>query len=219
MQIHLNLIMELISLLVAVLYYPYIEKSYMKWCLPFLAFVFGGELIASYGHYSQNKPLNISVYYLISIGESIFYNYIFYKICDRASLKKMIISFACISILVFSLGLVFDREDYKYLLPSLIFFGFCLAIIALVCIYIKFDNDENKELLFSNSGFWIAMGVSLFFSGSSIVFALHDFIVKQNLFLFGIRLYNFVPQVLCIVLYSCISIAIILCKKKNKISL
>ena len=71
-------------------------------------------------------------------------------------------------------------------------------------------------MLLNESGFWLAMGVSIFFSGTSIVFALHDLIIKNNLTFFGAKLYNFVPRVLSVILYASISIAIILCKKKTK---
>jgi hypothetical protein len=45
---HLHNIAEFISLVIAIFYYPYLKKSFMKWFLPFLGFIFLGELISAY---------------------------------------------------------------------------------------------------------------------------------------------------------------------------
>jgi hypothetical protein len=190
----------------------------MKWFMPFLAFIFIAESITKYQVLYYNYFPNANIYYIVSIIESVFYSYIFYTICTRKSIQRIIILFFCISTLGFIFGFIFYRNDYDFYLPVLIFFGFFLSAIALSYIYTSF-TDDDKIVLIYEPGFWIAIGVSIFFSGSSIVFCLLDFIRMNNLVLFGAKLYNFVPRVLCIVLYSSISIAIILCKKKTKVSL
>jgi hypothetical protein len=219
MRVHINYIIEFISLLIAIFYYPYISKSFMRWFLPFLAFIFIMELVAgSLSYYITPKWTNASIYYLVSIIESIFYNFIFYKISHREGIRKIILLFSSISTIAFSFGFIFYTNDYNFYLPILIIFGFSLSTIALSYVYTSF-TDDDKMVLITEPGFWIALGVSVFFSGTSIVFSLYNFIRINNLTVFGIKLYNFVPRILCIVLYSSISIAIILCKKKNKISL
>ena len=189
----------------------------MKWFLPFLAFIFIGELIAKY-EYALLHHINVGFYYLIAIAESIFYSFIFYQLSNKSTLKKATLFFAFNSVAAYIIGFIFFRNDHSYFLPSLIISGFCFAVIALWYIYLKFVTDDDETLLINDPGFWIALGVSLFFSGTSIVFSLYNVIAKNNLNLFGIKLYNFVPRILCIVLYASISIAIILCKKKKTIS-
>ena len=217
MKDYLHNICELIALIVAIIYYPHLKKSFMKWFLPFLAFIFIGELIASYKYYHDRSWLNIYIYYLIGMAESVFYGYIFYQLNSRRSYKKKILYFIAISTIAYFIGLFFFATGYTYFILTLIISGFFLSLIALGYTYTKFVDDD-ETLMITESGFWIAVGVSIFFSGISIVLALHDFIVRNNLILFGVKLYNLVPRVLCIILYASISIAIILCKKKNKIS-
>ncbi|MDB5209643.1 MAG: hypothetical protein JWQ30_470, partial [Sediminibacterium sp.] len=193
-------------------------KSFMKWVLPFLMFIFFGEIAIAYLYFNNPSWPNTSFYYIIGISESIFYGYIFYRLCQSAIVKKIIFILTLIGLSIYSFGFVFYPNDYTYYIFSLIVSGFFFSFISLTYIYIDFSNDSQNSMVF-DSGFWIAFGVSLFFSGISIVFCLHDYIVKHNLNLFGIRLYNIVPRILCVILYLSISISIILCKKKTKISL
>ncbi len=147
-----------------------------------------------------------------------FYGYVFYQSCHNFFLKRLIFIFIFFCIDMNLLCLLFYRNNTFYFSRTLIISGFFLAAVALMYIYEQSINERTTVLVYE-PGFWIAFGVSLFFSGISIVFSLHGFIMRNNLLLFGIRLYKIVPRVLCIILYSSISIAIILCKKKNRISL
>jgi hypothetical protein len=215
---HIHNVVEFISLLIALFYYPYIKNSFMKWFLPFLAFVFIAEFTISYQYILYPTKPNANINYIIGFFESIFYNYIFYHLCYRASLKKAIVVLGLISTTTYFFGFIFYQDDISHFGQCLIITGFCLSGVALGYIYSKF-SDDNKTIIIGEPGFWIAFGVSIFFSGVSIVFCLHDFIMENDLKLFGVRLYSIVPKIFCIILYLSISTAIILCKKKNKISL
>jgi hypothetical protein len=212
---HLHNIMELVSLVIAICYYPYLKNSFMKWFLPFLAFIFLGELLTAWYHYYEPGRSNAGIYYIISIIESVFYNYILYKIQERVWLKKPIFFFAFITVTAYILGFLSDSDTYLF--SVFIVSGFFMAAIAVGYLYIKFVEDDSADLI-AEPGFWIAFGVSLFFSGISVVYSLHDYILENDLSFSGARLYNFVSRVLSVFLYSSISIAIILCKRKSRAS-
>lgn len=220
MMPHIHILFEFLSLLVALIYYPYLKPGYMKWFLPYLAFIFLSELQVAYQIYlDANKP-NVTFYYFISILEYIFYNYIFYHLLGNRVIKKIVLYLIIGVTLNFFLGFLFAANKQTYLLVSLAIAGFLLSAIAQVYIYLKFiSDDETSTLLISEPGFWIAFGVSIFFSGTCIVFSLHDFILKNQLEIFGFKLYHFVPRILSVFLYSGISVSLILCKKRNKILL
>jgi len=189
----------------------------MKWFLPFLAFVFVGEMYAKYVGYVLLRS-NTYVYSCITIVESIFYGYFFYAITVKEISKKIIFILSCINIFISIFFLFLISYNPSYLFINLIFLSICFSFISLTYIYSKFISDEAAYLL-SEPGFWVAFGVTLFFSGVSVVFSLHDFSMRHNLRLFGVKLYHIVPQALCVLLYLSISTAIILCKKKTRISL
>ena len=218
MQFLIHNITELVALIIAIAYYPHLKKTFMKWVLPFLLFIFSCELISTYMILFYPGKSTFVIYYFIGVVEVFFYGYIFYKIINRALYRSVIKYLVVISVSVYIIGFILDNENYIFYIPSLILSSFSIAIFGLGYIYTKFI-DDNNTILINEPGFWIAFGVSLFFAGSSIVFSLYDFIVKNNLNIFGIKLYNFIPRILCVVLYSSISIAIILCKKKTRVSL
>ena len=84
--------------------------------------------------------------------------------------------------------------------------------MALMFILEQFEENKKNDLK-SDPIFWVAFGVALFFSGVSIVFSNYDYIKQHNLTLFGERLYHFVPRLLSVFLYTCISISLIICRK------
>ncbi len=218
MQYVFHNILELISLIIAFLYYPSIKGCFMKFFLPFLLFIFIAEAIASLFVIRDDVRSNIGLQYLISIVETIFYGYIFYNLSDKKWIKKVALLQSSCFFLIYISSFFFLGRDVNIFTLCLTLYGFSLSIIAILHIYNKFIDEEYIDIV-KDSGFWIAFGISIFFSGISIVLMLHEFILKNNLNLFGIKLYNFIPRVLSIILYSSISIAIILCKKKNKTSL
>jgi len=217
MKFYINNLAELFSLVVAIIYYPYLKNSVMKWFLPFLAFVFVGEMYVNYINIIVGNTLAINNF--IAIGESIFYGYFFYSLSNYRWAKKTILILTVISILSSFASLAFVYSNPRFLYFNLILLALSLSIVSLIYLYSKFNMDENGVYLLSESGFWVAFGVALFFSGVSVVFSLHDLSLRYDLRLFGIRLHNIVPQILSVLLYLSISTAIILCKKKARISL
>lgn len=214
---HLYVIVEFISLIIAVFYYPYLKRCYMKWVLPFLGFIFLSEFTIAYQHYFDHLRSSVNINYLILSVESCFYGYIFYELSNKLILRKVALLTTLINITLIIFSFAIYKSEPENFIIILIIVGLLLTMTALIYIYTLFVDDNNLSLI-KEPGFWIATGVSLFFSGVSIVFSLHNMILKNNLRLFGIMLYNFVPSILSVILYMCISIAIILCKKKTKIS-
>ncbi|MDP1762840.1 MAG: hypothetical protein Q8L07_03055 [Sediminibacterium sp.] len=209
MLTYIHNLFELLGFIVAIYYYPCLKKSFMKWFLPFLGFVFIGELV--------EKFLNITVIvnYLIGILESVFYGYIFYQLTRKRRIKKLILFFIPVSVAGYFICFIFYGKDFSYFIPNIIITGFFLATISLAYLYERFADDDDA-LLFAEPGFWIAVGVCLFYSGVSISLSLYDFILKNDLSIFGVKLYSVTTRILSVILYLCISISIILCKEKKR---
>lgn len=218
MQTNLYIISEFVALVTAIVYYKHIKQDFMKWFLPFLVFLILGEIVVTQLHYPQRQAFNVSVNYLISMGEMLFYSFIFYKLTRRSNQKTLIVFFLMISIICLLAGVILYRRDYSFYFPAFILSGFFLSIVSLRYLYLQFiEADDPSSVLLNKPGFWISVGVSLFFSGTSIVFALYNYILQNHLELFGLQLYRLIPRVLSVVLYLCLSISIVLCKKKTKI--
>jgi hypothetical protein len=205
-----NHVTEFIGVVIAAVYYQGIRHSFNKWFLPFLVFIFLGELVA----WLIFRRNNIPVYYIISIGESVFYGYLFYNLSQKRLLKNFIRIFSWLFVIVYAYGLIAYTNVSAYYFPWLIISGFFLALVSLLYLYERFNSDDDTDLV-KQPGFWVALGVSVFFSGTSVVFSLHDLISKEKLNLFGFKLYWIVPQILSVFLYACISVSIVLQKKTS----
>lgn len=216
MKFYINNLAELFSLVVAIVYYPHLKHSVMKWFLPFLAFVFAGEIYAKYVGYVLGKS-NTGIYGFITIIEAVFYGYFFYTITEKQTSKKIILVTSLVNVSISIAFFFFIADNPSHLFTNLIFLSIFFALISLTYIYSKFISDEAAYLL-DEPGFWVAFGVTLFFSGVSVVFSLHDFSMTHNLTFLGVKLYHIVPQILSLPLYFSISTAIILCRKKTRIS-
>ena len=216
MQLHVNNIVEFISFLIALFYYSSLKESFMKWFLPFLFFIFLGEIYATYKAIVMKQNV-VGVNYLIAIIESVFYGYIFYNLNNRIIIKKIIILFIIASVLGYLLTYLFYQSSFPYFCINIIISGFFIATMALGYLYFKFIDDEESSAI-QEPGFWIAFGVSLFYSGISVSLSLYEFIKNNQLNIFGDNLLNIIPRYLSVILYLSISIAIILCKHQKKMS-
>ena len=216
MELHIGNISEVLSLIIAIRYYPYLKGTFMKWFLPFLFFICCAEFIMKYQWSVLHKP-PIAINYLIGIVEILFYSYIFYESSSHLILRKLICCFIPLSILSFSISYYTDSSSYVYFIPNIVVSGFLLAAIALINVYLIYLAEEELNLI-SEPVFWIALGVSLFFSSISLSFSLYNLIRLNHLKLFGLNLYSLIPRLSSVILYSSISIAIILCKHQKKIS-
>jgi hypothetical protein len=190
----------------------------MKWFLPFLIFIFSVELfttIRNIGFYNKNNFLKL--YDLVSIVEIIFYASIFYSLQSNTLYKKLIKSLSVVTVGYIIVPIIFDVSDYNYTYFGLIILDFSLVFFGLGYLFLK-SFEETSESIIIDSGFWIALGVVLFSAGSCIVFIMHDSLTKRNIYILNMPFHLVIVRFLCVLLYLSISIAIILCKKKTRIS-
>jgi hypothetical protein len=205
---YLHNLSELAACIAAAYYHKYLNRSFMKWFLPFFIFIFIAEL-------TEKMQINVfSISYVIGVVEAIFYSFVFYNLIEGRKNKNLIISLMSLVVLNYFIAYFFlDTDGYyqTYYVKNLIFFGFLITIIALIYLYQLFKNQDK---IIQEPGFWIAFGVVVFFSGISIVFLLYPFIVANNIRLFGEMLYKIIARFLCVVLYGSFIVSMVLYKKK-----
>jgi hypothetical protein len=212
-------ISELQAFLVACYYCRYLRGSFMGWFVPFLGFVFFADVSVYVQYYvfdlSKSIYLLISIYLLL-VSQGFFYGYIFYKLTDSKILQSIIffMLFVCIPAYVVSFFLE-NNDSSKYMIVTTIVSNIFLSVIALFYLYLIAINNDSINLLHEPS-WWLATGVAVFFSCVSIGFLLYDFILQNNLRLFGMYLYNLIPRLMSLILYSFISISIVLYARRVK---
>ena len=204
-------IVEIISFLIAIWRYPIIKSTKMKWFPLFLAFIIVFEFIAFYQSFYLGKP-TYGINYFIAIVEIFYYGNLFYVSIKNTLKRKFIRIMIITGIVVFLISSFNHPKEFRYFYFSFILSGFFISCMALMFILEQFEENKKNDLK-SDPIFWVAFGVALFFSGVSIVFSNYDYIKQHNLTLFGERLYHFVPRLLSVFLYTCISISLIICRK------
>lgn len=188
----------------------------MKWTFPFLLFIFLAEFVAKY-QVEVLKTSTLNTYYIILFVETIFYSYMFVSQIKKISTKKTLTIISVITFLVYGIA-YFTYSDYvESFYFNITIEGIVLSVMSLIYLN-SFVNDYERDKISHEPGFWIAFGVAVFFSVSTIVMSLHKIIVVKKLYFLGQQLHNIIPQILSVILYASISIAIILCKKKTRIS-
>jgi hypothetical protein len=201
---------ELYGLISCIIFYRRIQNNFFRWTLPFLLLIFFIELIVLFLDKYRVISTSLNIYHLISVLEVVFYSYIFYHLIRHKKTKSIIRITSVLSVLFFIISFILKFNHRNYFIIVVIS-GFILSIYGFILLFDYFKNEQNESIL-EEPGFWFSLGVATFFSGTSIVFSLYDFIVAHNLSIGGVKLYNLVPRILSVVLYTALSITVIKCK-------
>ncbi|MBU3744910.1 MAG: hypothetical protein FGM61_10285 [Sediminibacterium sp.] len=210
MHLYLYNIVELVCAGLAIAFFGYLRNQGLGGLLPFLVFISSAEILAVW----QKEIARVSTYgtnYAISIAELFFYGYLFLSATREVYMKRLIQAGIPIILIATFIACFLFPQRYLAFYYCIILEGFFLTICALGYLYFQFDEDQIENPAYDPIG-WIAIGVIIFFSGICIVFSLYEFIRMQQLIIFGEQIYILIPRMLSILLYSCISMAIITCK-------
>lgn len=209
--IYLYHFIELLCTALAIVNHRHLMRRKLGLLLPFLLFITMAEYVAIL----QRNVYHTSTYgtnYLIMLVEWLLYNFLFHRFTQHAGYKKYLRLCVPLVVVCIAVGYFLFPNQYQVFFYCIILVGFFLSVSALFYMYVRFVEDEKTDLMEDPVG-WVALGVVVFFSGVSIVFSLYEFIRLRQVNLWGEPIYTLVPRLLSIFLYSCISIAIIQCRK------
>lgn len=219
MHITTNHIVEAIALITAIAKYNQIKGTRYFFFIPVLAFVLIGELAGEYyGHYpNYDVPKNQHIYLMVSTVETLFLSYQFYKMINCKKVK-MAILFSSLIVIFLSIVWFFSSVDLGNVLFNLWgISGFFLCSISCYFLYEKFViSEEVKYNIMKFSDFWFAIGVLIFFAGTTIPFMLRFYFKDSQFLILDLPLYRFFPRLFSVILYGSFTTAIILWKKNQK---
>ncbi len=214
-----NFILEGLALLVALYNLKYIRNTRYFYFIPLLAFTLLGELGASnFIHHSRNHLIsNVHIYLWIAVFTMIFFGYQFYKIL-RSKIWKVITSVGvtCVVVLLLIWFCFFSVYTHSFL-NTRVAGGFFLCCLSCVYIYQELIvSDDYNINLFTMPDFWMVIGVLLYHTGVSIVFALHYFLKASPSYIWGVKIYHLFPRIASFFLYGSIITALFMWKKNKK---
>ncbi|TDQ11374.1 hypothetical protein [Pedobacter metabolipauper] len=205
---------EFLSLLTALLCIGKLKNSFLIGFVPYLFYILVIELSAKYIHFNYS-PSTGWIYNISNLISQGFYAFIIYNFSTLTSHKKAI-KILAIGYILFAL-IYFAFTSFTILNNNIISIGGIFQV-TFACLYfyeyLKTDTLSNER--HNVSGILIAFSLLLFYAGITICLALYNYIQLHNLTLFDTPLYRLIPRYLSIILYTTISIALILWKKPIK---
>jgi hypothetical protein len=215
MNQYLHYYFEFLSLLIAGICFGKLRKSFLALFLPYLLLTLLVELFAGYLYQTYKQPTGW-MYNILNLSSHIFYSYIYFKYSSVFKHKRFILILSSIY-LSGSVAYYLSTTFYQFSNWVIVAGGVLQVILSCLYFYEYLQNDAYVKEKHYSSGLWVASGVLMFYSGITICFSLYHYILLNHLRVFDLPLYNVIPRILSIILYSCISIALITWKKPRKI--
>jgi hypothetical protein len=197
---------EILALVACILAIGTIRKTPLIYFLPFLTVIVVVEL------FGINSTGNGWLYNLLNFILIPFWIYLFTFFIKNERVKIiawillfLFLSGAMLNILFIQQFRMFN--NYTFIAGSAI-------IIFLVCYYFFELLKQEDIFLLKHRMFWISAGALCYFTGTFLYFSLYSYLrrvqVEQNTEIFDLIIRN-----LIILLYSCITVGILLPKEKN----
>lgn len=155
--------------------------------------------------YNIYRPFSATVFFLI-----------FYKLRSNNPPVRKLMARMYIVYLIFAFLLLGFSEPITHLNRYLsLATGFLISSFALLFLfnYFNLDNAEEERKWFPVIP--ISIGILAFYPVINISFAFYTHLLKSEVLVFGTKLYQSIPQLMSLFMYSCFTYAFYLCKKRN----
>jgi hypothetical protein len=147
----------------------------------------------------------------------IVFGFIYYSIPFMARFRKLItgitIVYLAVAIVAFLfIDSVFTSNNIYLTLAR----GSCITFFCVFFLIGFLQLDKRDEEKFWQPLVWVTIGALIFYPVVSISIGFQSYLYDFNATLLNHKLYQAIPQLMSIFMYSCFSYAFYLCKKKNQ---
>lgn len=206
-------VFEVVSFCTALLLFNKLKKSHFVLFIPFLAVT----IIYEYGSFSgwfTINDLNLWSANLFTTFEFLFYMTLFSFGFKEANIRRWIficgICFLCFFLLnIYTIQKFWNLNTYTIILGSLIIIFWCCFI------FFKIISNESEIDLFKFPLFWISTGLIIFYLSQFAFMLYFNYMLKSEDYQYA-SLFTTISNASNVVLYSCISIALICSKSPIK---
>ena len=154
--------------------------------------------------YNIYKPVNVIVFASL-----------YYSLPIMSRFRKLIIGitavYLVIIIIAYSFIVPIDVSNTSITLAR----GMCITFFALFYLISLLLVDNIAATKFWLPLTWMTIGILTFYPVTSISIGFYQYLRDYNATVFGLKLYQVVPQLMSIFMYSCFTYAFYLCKKKS----
>jgi hypothetical protein len=210
---------EVISLLLAIIFYKDLKATKMVYFIPFLLLTVTVESIGYLSILYNIGNKNYWLYNIFNIVEFLFYAFLFYHNFKLPVLKKIVVAFIPVLITFSIINYVFLQGVDHFHTYTLLFGSFFMVFFCCCYFYEWVLPEQITQNLLKQSFFWICVGLLLFYLGSVIINALFEYLRSSDMLLEGKKIYTLINKSLNCILYTSFSISFILCRNNRKNSL
>jgi hypothetical protein len=203
----------LLCLVLALVFRKYLGSRRLTIFIPFLFYILVQESslwLAKSSGYNVSNAVWYNIYRPISV---LVFFWIYYHIPFMKSLRKWIVAIT-IAFLVFALINYLFIESFfvtsSYLTLAR---GYVITFYGILFLFRYFYLDSAKEEKYWRPLLWITVGIVIFYPVISISLNFQKYLAQDSATIYGLKLYQVIPQVMSIFMYACFSYAFYLCKK------
>ena len=205
----------LASALVAIAYSRNLSKWHLKIMVLYLPLVFLMESYQAWKLFGLGKS-TAPIYNIYKPISVLVFAAIYFSIPIMARFRKLIIGIVSVYLLVVLMSYIFIDSIF---LTNNIYLtlarGICITFFCVFFLISFFLLDSFEKEKFWQPLIWVTVGAVTFYPVISISIGFHEYLRDYNATVFGTKLYQAVPQIMSIFMYSCFSYAFYLCKKKS----
>ncbi|HSC37976.1 MAG TPA: hypothetical protein VLD19_08905 [Chitinophagaceae bacterium] len=203
------------SLLAAIINYRWLKPSRLQWFVPFLALTLVTELLGVY----TKDVLDVSndwLYNSYTWVQVLFFSFFYRSLRMPGPYRRIIEA----GVIVYTVSTVIIYLWYtpvtEFSIGLFLSGGFMVVLFAIFFLFNYFSLDDRLKERSLVPVTWITVGTIAYFTVLSITVSLIKYIRQYDLELGGEMLYNLVPRVMSVLMYTCFVYAFFLCRRINR---
>jgi len=208
----------LFSFLVGLFNWKALESRRLSILVPYLLLVFVQELIIYIIRETHAKPDVVIVYNIYRPVTVCVFAWLFYHIPLNRFYRKAIPLITILYLVITIYMFLFVSSITAYNIQLSFAGGITLTLFGILSFFDYFNLDNATEEEKWRPLLWITAGIVIFYPVVNISFAFYKDIFAKNAMIFGVYLYNAIPQMLSIFMYSCFAFAFYLCRKNYSLA-
>jgi len=203
------------SIVMAFIHQKAIKSRRISILLPYLILVFMQETILVLEDYYEYFVSNAIVYNIYRPVSALVFFWIYYNIPFMAPFRRLIMWLIAIYLGIILLNYCFIESILTTSSYLSLMRGFVITFYGILFLVRYFNLDNLAEEKYWRPLLWVTIGIVIFYPVISISLTFQKYLAASSATLYGLELYQIIPQVMSIFMYSCFSYAFYLCKKTN----
>jgi hypothetical protein len=195
-----------------------LQRRQLSLLVPYLLLVFVQELTIYIIRETYAKPDVVVVYNIYRPITVCMFAWVFYYLPLKRFYRKAIPWITIIYLVTTFSIFLFKSSIWTYNIQLSFAGGIALTLFGILSFFDYFNLDSATEEEKWRPVLWITAGIVIFYPIVNISFAFYKDIFAMNATIFGVYLYNAIPQILSIIMYSCFAFAFYLCRKNYSLA-